>query len=181
MERSKNRQLNEYVERHHIVPRCMGGTNCKDNLVRLTPEEHYVAHQLLVKIHPGHHGLVKAAAMMCVSSSGQIRNNKMYSWLRIQFAEAKSEMQKGIPRTEDTKRRISMTLEGHTVSSDTRKKISISNTGKSHSQSEETRQKISISSLGCIGRRLGKKNTDEHKRKISESIKEWHKNRKNNG
>lgn len=37
----------EYSEWHHIVPRCMGGTNDKSNLVKLTAREHYVAHQLL--------------------------------------------------------------------------------------------------------------------------------------
>lgn len=36
-------------EVHHIIPRCMGGTDDKDNLVKLTVEEHYLAHRLLVK------------------------------------------------------------------------------------------------------------------------------------
>ena len=52
IERGKNRNLNEYGEKHHIVPKCLGGSNKKENLVKLTPEEHYVAHQLLVKIYP---------------------------------------------------------------------------------------------------------------------------------
>lgn len=29
-----------YTESHHIIPRCMGGTDDKNNLVDLTPEEH---------------------------------------------------------------------------------------------------------------------------------------------
>ena len=60
IERAKNRLLECYTERHHIVPRCMGGSDDLDNLVDLTPEEHYVAHQLLVKMHPGEHKLVYA-------------------------------------------------------------------------------------------------------------------------
>ena len=47
--RGQNRELEDYKEKHHIVPRCMGGSNKKENLVYLTAEEHYVAHQLLVK------------------------------------------------------------------------------------------------------------------------------------
>ena len=39
-------------EVHHILPRCLNGTNDKDNLVKLTYREHYVAHWLLIKIHP---------------------------------------------------------------------------------------------------------------------------------
>ena len=42
---------NCYVERHHIIPVCMKGTNKKENLVPLTAREHYIAHALLVKIH----------------------------------------------------------------------------------------------------------------------------------
>ena len=34
-------------ELHHIIPRCKGGNNSKNNLVLLTPREHYIAHRLL--------------------------------------------------------------------------------------------------------------------------------------
>jgi len=61
VERGKNRSLGEaYKETHHIIPRCMGGSDDKDNLVDLTPEEHFLVHQLLVKIYPKEYGLVKA-------------------------------------------------------------------------------------------------------------------------
>lgn len=36
-----------YKELHHIIPRCMGGSESEDNLVFLTAREHYVAHRLL--------------------------------------------------------------------------------------------------------------------------------------
>ena len=39
-----------YCEKHHIIPRCLGGSNDKTNLINLTAREHYVAHCLLVKI-----------------------------------------------------------------------------------------------------------------------------------
>jgi hypothetical protein len=42
IQRGKSRTLSEYTERHHIVPRCMGGTDDAQNIVRLTAEEHYV-------------------------------------------------------------------------------------------------------------------------------------------
>ena len=37
----------QYSENHHIIPRCMGGSDTKDNLIRLTAREHYIAHHLL--------------------------------------------------------------------------------------------------------------------------------------
>ena len=42
---------NCYIEKHHIIPVCMNGSNDKENLVPLTAREHYIAHVLLVKIH----------------------------------------------------------------------------------------------------------------------------------
>jgi len=95
--RAKNRLLEGYSERHHIVPRCMGGTDEQDNLVTLTAEEHYVAHQLLVKMYPGNGKLVHAAQMMTVSSSGQIRNNKLYGWLRLKTSASIKEFYKNNP------------------------------------------------------------------------------------
>lgn len=42
-----------YSERHHIVPKCLGGNDGAANLIRLTPEDHYFAHVLLAKIYGG--------------------------------------------------------------------------------------------------------------------------------
>jgi hypothetical protein len=39
-----------YTENHHIIPSCMGGSNKKDNLIRLTAREHFICHLLLVKM-----------------------------------------------------------------------------------------------------------------------------------
>jgi len=82
-----------YTENHHIVPRCLGGKDNISNLVRLTPEEHYVAHQLLVKIYPDNHLLIYAATMMCVQgpSHNQYRTrNKLYGWLKRRLSIAAS-------------------------------------------------------------------------------------------
>jgi hypothetical protein len=91
IERGKSRFLVGYYEVHHIIPRCLGGTDESQNLVRLTPEEHYLAHQLLVKIYPNNHKLVKAATMMIPNRP----TNKMYGWLRRRFTDAQSISQTG--------------------------------------------------------------------------------------
>lgn len=64
IERAKNRVLGGYCEKHHIIPKCMGGNNDKENLVKLTPEEHYLAHLLLIKIFPSNSKLVWAVFRM---------------------------------------------------------------------------------------------------------------------
>jgi hypothetical protein len=91
IEKAKNRNIEGYYERHHIIPRCVGGSDDKENLVDLTPEEHYLAHQLLVKIYPDNLKLVKAASMMIPSRP----NNKMYGWLRRRFSLVQSQEQSG--------------------------------------------------------------------------------------
>ena len=40
----------QYCEKHHIIPRCFGGDDSKDNLVNLTAREHYIAHVLISRI-----------------------------------------------------------------------------------------------------------------------------------
>lgn len=81
VDRGRNRKLAGYSERHHIIPRCLGGADSEDNLVDLTPEEHYLAHQLLVKIHPSDDRLVYAARMMVPKRP----SNKYYGWLRRRY------------------------------------------------------------------------------------------------
>jgi hypothetical protein len=87
IERARHRVLEEYTEKHHIIPRCLGGTDDKENIVALTPEEHYVAHQLLVKMYPKEHKLIYAANMMTVISPGNASrsNNKRYKWLKKKY------------------------------------------------------------------------------------------------
>lgn len=48
--RKKAKLLLSYVERHHIVPKSMGGDNTATNLVWLTAEEHLTVHLLLPKM-----------------------------------------------------------------------------------------------------------------------------------
>jgi hypothetical protein len=80
-----------YYEIHHIIPRCIGGTDDKDNLVKLTPEEHYIAHQLLVKIYPDNNKIIRAAIMMIPNRP----SNKLYGWLKRKYSKVVSNAQTG--------------------------------------------------------------------------------------
>jgi hypothetical protein len=136
IERAKSRELTAYSERHHILPTCIGGPNTKENIVRLTPEEHYVAHQLLVKIYPGVKGLLYACFVMCNKVNGR-SNNKMYGWLRKKQGEANrgrkaspetrkkmSNSRKGMPKSEAHKAAIATALKGKQFSQDRKDAIS---------------------------------------------------------
>jgi transposase-like protein len=85
IERAISREkLEGYIERHHVVPRCMGGGDEPENIVELTAEEHYTCHLLLVKMYPLNRKLVHAARLMTCKSkwTGGRSNNKLYGWLK---------------------------------------------------------------------------------------------------
>ena len=99
IEKARGRLFEGYTERHHIIPRCLGGSDDPSNLVRLTPEEHYIAHLLLVKIYPGDSKLIYAANMMAN------RNNKAYGWIKREFAAHIREHNKSWKPTDEMKER----------------------------------------------------------------------------
>jgi hypothetical protein len=111
IERSKNRSLDPPFEKHHIIPKCLGGSNKKDNIAKLTPEEHYLAHELLVKIYPDDRRMIFAAHRM---TNGIYRTNKLYGWIRRKHSVAMKELMsgennpnRGKPRTQEQKDHLS--------------------------------------------------------------------------
>ena len=112
IDRARTRNIDGYTERHHIIPRCMGGDNTKENLVRLSPQEHFLAHQLLVKIYPNNQKLVFAASCMTRNSNGERTNNKLYGWIRVRLSDAVRQQQKGVPESAEANLKRSQTLKG---------------------------------------------------------------------
>lgn len=64
VERARTRPEPPVVERHHVIPKCMGGSDELDNIALLTPREHLFAHKLLVRIHPDSFKLHVALILM---------------------------------------------------------------------------------------------------------------------
>lgn len=60
-----SRPLVGYFERHHILPKCMGGEDTYENLIYLTARCHLLAHWLLMKAFPDVRALKIAYATMC--------------------------------------------------------------------------------------------------------------------
>jgi hypothetical protein len=95
IERSKSRQTisGQYYEKHHILPKCLGGTNDRDNLVKLTAREHFLIHRLLCKIHQNdsiqvRSKLASAFNKMCSKNHHQrFFNSKQFEIARIEFAK----------------------------------------------------------------------------------------------
>lgn len=160
----KNSEGYVYYEKHHIIPRCLGGTNDKSNLVCLTAEEHWLAHLLLVKMNPGVDSLIYACQAMSMSGGNSNRTtNKMFGWIRREYADAVSRKNTGRIVTLEHREKISNALKGRTaphqmgdsnVSKRPEVAKKISNAAKGRilgPRSAETKQRISAANKGHTG------------------------------
>lgn len=118
-----------YLEKHHIIPRSLGGSESRDNIVQLSPREHFIAHLLLTRMCEGAdlRRMQFALNMMLVKSPdhGTVRYTPcsiIYDRARRDVANAvsvantgKIPWNKGKPRTDAVKNAISMANKGRTA------------------------------------------------------------------
>jgi hypothetical protein len=74
------------MEKHHILPRALGGDDSLENIVYLTLREHFIAHLLLAKI-TRHPAMIYAFNMMKNRSGKYKVNSKLFSSLMSEFRE----------------------------------------------------------------------------------------------
>lgn len=100
----KNTIVEGYVERHHIIPKCMEGTDDISNLVALPPRAHFIAHYLLYRAYPDNIKLAQAFGMMLANNPKQNRvcSSRMYEIART----ARSSALKDKPRPEWVKEKL---------------------------------------------------------------------------
>ena len=100
----------QYTEKHHINPRCMGGTDDEYNLIKLLPREHYIAHMILALAYPSNFKIMSAFVQMAHKNTkkitGQILSDRVYSSktyhkLKCQFYEQVKENNKGVVYARD--------------------------------------------------------------------------------
>jgi hypothetical protein len=108
IERGKFRIKPEgYSEKHHILPKCMGGNNFSENLVKLTAREHFLYHWLLCRIYPENSSLSAAFWLMCNDYRFEYKYTaRTYEEARIQFAKDHSKTMSGRNFTEEHKQNI---------------------------------------------------------------------------
>ena len=83
----------QYTEKHHIIPKSLGGNNSKENLVKLTAREHFICHWLLTKMTRGVYQKKMAYAckrLMHSKNKKQDRykiNSRLYEVLKVNMNE----------------------------------------------------------------------------------------------
>lgn len=85
---NRNKYNGIYYESHHIIPRCMNGSDESHNLVLLTAKEHWLAHLLLIEIYPNNYKLKKAIWYMTLLTSSQRKyktTGRQYDRIRNEY------------------------------------------------------------------------------------------------
>jgi hypothetical protein len=101
IKKAKNRKKEGYLENHHIIPKCMGGSDDSSNLVKLTPREHFIIHKILTILYPSNSKLHFAVWAMSNQLEGKYfkRNYKIgsreYQRIKENFINRISESMKG--------------------------------------------------------------------------------------
>ena len=77
-------------EIHHVIPRCLGGADEKENYVKLTYREHYIAHWLLTKMYPYSVGIQYGFLCMLRDPHGKrLLTSRMVENIKTQYASFK--------------------------------------------------------------------------------------------
>lgn len=167
--------VNSYFEKHHIIPRSLGGKNTKDNIVLLTGKEHYVAHHLLSKFTIGQSRtkMLNAFIMMAFNISLNQKRYvpKSFESARWACAVKNSIVFRGKPKTQEWKALMSEKARGRKMNDEFKKQCSVRNKkmwedgifANKGPHSDETKAKIKEARAKQI-------TTDETKAKISKSL-----------
>lgn len=107
----------EYFEIHHIILKCKGGTNDKNNLVLLTSREHFLAHWILWLIYRDRQTALGFHKMMsCNKNQKRIISSRGYAEAREAYRLTNLGNQFGKGRkntiTEEMKKNQSLIMKG---------------------------------------------------------------------
>ena len=194
--KSRNRLLEEYSEKHHIIPKSIGGNDSVENLVSLTAREHFIAHLLLTKITFGENKSKMINAVFCMINMNQTKvNSRSYEKLKIEYSKHMRENNpvfleqtrkkigntlkeyyrnnkvpfQGKKHTEESKKLISEKRKGMKFTKEHKLKLSLAHKGKKgFKHSDETKRILSEKSKNV---NLGRKHTEETKKLLSEKAK----------
>lgn len=120
------------LHKHHVIPRCLGGSDDPDNLILLSPYDHALTHAM---------DFLEGGPMFDCRQSGwkllpewlkqQIRQEKSRRMRKMRLGKGNSESNraavsrrhKGIPKSEEHRQKISDALKGKPKSEETKAKL----------------------------------------------------------
>ena len=168
--------INCYVEKHHIVPKSIGGNNDITNIVKLTAKEHYICHLLLPKMLAGKERKSMIFALWHLRNRHNYKglskfNSKIYEKLKTEFSKLSSELHTGKIISDEHKRILSETNKNRIFSDESRLKISKSKLGKKRKSFSQSH----LENLNKFGSGTNNPNygglSEKHKANISTAAK----------
>lgn len=152
-----------YYEMHHIIPRSLGGDNRVDNLVLLTPKEHFICHLLLTKMVPEEHRLKMVYALnITLGTNFPKATSSLYTSIRKAVADGVSHHMKGKKKSKDHIAKIQAARVGFKHTTETKQTMSESRRGRTMSVEERQKRSNALK---------GRKQTPEHLAKLSAARK----------
>lgn len=180
-----------FCEKHHIIPKSLGGTNEANNIIRLPFKHHFVCHLLLIKMTDGiaRQKMLYAMYMMgtrTVNHTARTSQKKMVASTYAIVKRIRKEMgvseetrlkrsasligkNLGRTHTPEAKANMGKTWLGKCLSLDHRKKIGASNPKTQYT--EEFSSKVSAAKTGKSNGRHGTKHSKETRLKMSIAAK----------
>lgn len=157
---SRTPPLDVYTEKHHVIPKSLGGSNAQNNLVTLTAREHFLCHWMLTKMTSGESkkSMIFALRMLRAASTKHQRHNTL---LTARVYESIRKVHSAY---------LSATLKGRVVSDATKEKMSVAAKNKTQNPFKgKTHTDDTKLAIGNANR--GKKRTLEQRQKMSENAK----------
>ena len=107
VKRKKNDPDYVYYEGHHIFPKCLGGSGSSkkwdhNNIVPLTPKEHFLAHRLLLELYPDNASIIQSFCYLCRLNDKT--SSREYQRLKSILSQKITERQTGKKRPEHSKK-----------------------------------------------------------------------------
>jgi hypothetical protein len=121
IQQAQTRTISSYTEKHHIIPRSLGGSNSKDNLVALTAREHFICHLLLTRMTQGQNKNKMISAVFYLTGKGKRKetyrevHSRTYAILKEELRSIVSKQHKGSkrpPRSDSTKEKLKLSKTG---------------------------------------------------------------------
>lgn len=132
--RAQTRTIDGTFERHHILPKSLGGGNSHNNLVKLTPREHFVCHKLLVRMTTGEHKRKMSFALLMFTRNNpyqrRILTARDYDEIRRRVSQAAREQNIGKVISSETRAKMSATKKITHNTPEVRAKISAYNSNR---------------------------------------------------
>ena len=183
IDRLRNQVVDGYCEKHHILPRSLGGSDDPSNIIRLTVRQHYIAHWMLWKAYGGAMA-VAFDYMSGIKRYGSRLTSRTVEALKADVSrriserpvsdetrEKQRQAKLGKKLTPEHIEKVRQTRIGVKLSDQWKVNISEAKRGRDNGRlgcamSEQTKQRIGDAQRGALNHMTGRKHSPETREKM---------------